>query len=463
VGGGVFTLLLPGLVARWISGGAVVGDRYSGEISNPVKGGVVTHLPVEMVQNVWSYLQNVLEQSVLPSAGPLVAHGVVHVFVTAVGATVPVFSVLGAAVWYRRHPRAESWMLWAYFIETLGYPYTNQRRVILVVPVVTLWYVVGACAAGRFAVALSGRVLSRAGVSAAVVVAVLAAGVPTALGFTKDYLYRAGVQGAEFAHSPAMGLLKALGPPSAVVETDYRGSVAYFSGHRTAWTAFTTTTPYGPFASENARSCTVAKASAALLGDHASFLVIGDFNIPGVVDSPCLLKEASSASTAGAFGAVRLLSTSHDHTSVFELLGPGSDQPDLVDRTARRPPEAPAVPARLAANGQGDAGGTAYTTPSAGREASFEWTWPAPVALSRVSVGRLTSSAPVSVAWVSIERPGGRWQTVSAAFGTVGDGGAAPYLLATLPAATTAIGLRVSAVTEGTAEVAYVNAVGPGS
>ena len=36
-------------------------------------------------------------------------------------------------------------MVWAYFTETLAYPYNNQRRVILVLPMVTIWYVVGGC------------------------------------------------------------------------------------------------------------------------------------------------------------------------------------------------------------------------------------------------------------------------------------------------------------------------------
>ncbi len=169
--------------------------------------------------------------------------------------TVPVFCVVGAVAWYRRHPRGDSWMVWAYFAETLAYPFTNQRRVILVLPVVVLWYVVGACATGRALLALGGRGVGRAAVALSVVVAVLAAGVPTASGFTQDYLYGEGRQSSEFAHSPAMALLKALGTPSSVVETDYRGSVAYFTGHRTAWTAFTATTPFGPFGANDRCRC----------------------------------------------------------------------------------------------------------------------------------------------------------------------------------------------------------------
>ena len=263
-----------------------------------------------------------LRQSVLPEGSPLPAHGPVHVLVTVVGVSVPVFVILGAVVWYRRHPKAESWMLWAYFAETLAYPFTNQRRVVLVLPLVTLWFVVGAGAAGRWAVALRGRQLSRAAVSAGVAGVVLFAGVPTAAGFTKNYQWPVGQKSSEFARSPAILLLKAVGPRPAVVETDYRGTVAYFTGHRTAWTAFTTTTPYGPFGYENNGNCRLAVVETALRADEAKFLMVGDVNSPGLMDSPCLLGLASSLSTAKALGAVRLLSTSHDQTSVFELLGP---------------------------------------------------------------------------------------------------------------------------------------------
>ena len=216
--------------------------------------------------------------------------------VTLVGWTVPVLCVVGAVAWYRRHPRGDSWMVWAYFAETLAYAYTNQRRVILVLPVVVLWYVVGACVTGRALLALGGRSISRAAVALSVVVAVLAAGVPTAFGFTQDYLYGEGQQSSEFAHSPAMALLKALGTPSSVVETDYRGSVAYFTGHRTAWTAFTATTPFGPFA---ANRCSVPAVKSALAGDDAKFLTIGDFNLPWEVDSPCLLAPGHDPADGG--------------------------------------------------------------------------------------------------------------------------------------------------------------------
>ena len=461
---GTAALLLPGLVARWASGGSTIGNRYVGEISAPGDGGFLHQLPKEVVEDIWSYLQEVLRQSVLPTGSPLPSHGALELLLATVGATVPLFGFVGAVAWYRRHPLAESWMLWAYFLETLAYPYTNQRRVILVLPVVIIWYVTGAAVVWRWALDLGGQTLSKVATSVAVVVAVLAAGVPTAAGFTRDYLYRAGQKSSEFAHSPAMALLKAIGPPSAVVETDYRGSVAYFSGHRTAWTAFTATTPYGPFAAQNKGSCTVPIVRSALHADDAEFLMLGDVNIPGLIDSPCLLQMASTASTATAVGAVRLISTDHDQTSVFELVGPSSSEPGVMDWTAAGSPAAPAAPVVLQRNGRGDAGGTGYTSVAASDgTANFDWSWANPVTVTQLSVGSVTSTSAVNEVEVSVESAARVWRNVLAVPGAVGDTGVAPYLLAELPASTEVRGVDVSVRTSGTAEVAYVNAVGRGS
>jgi hypothetical protein len=459
---GTAALLLPALAARWASGGSTIGNRYVGEISPPGQG-LLHQLPNEAVQDVWSYLKDVLRQSVLPTGSPLPSHGPVELLMAAVGATVPVFGIVGAVSWYRRHPRAESWMLWAYFLETLAYPFTNQRRVILVLPVVTIWYVAGAAVAWRWALDLGGQTLSKLATSVAVVVAVLAAGVPTAAGFTRDYLYKFGQKSSEFAHSPAMALLKAIGPPSAVVETDYRGSVAYFSGHRTAWTAFTATTPYGPSARQNKGSCTVPIVRSALHADEADFLMVGDVNIPGLMDSPCLLQLASSASTRQAVGAVRLISTNHDQTSVFELVGPSSPQPGVTDWTSAASPTNSATRVVLQRNGNGDAGGTGFTAVPSDGTASFDWAWATPVTVTQLSIGSVTSTSPVHAVNVSVESAAGVWQKVLAAPGAVGDGGTAPYLLAELPARTEVLGVDVSVRTSGTAEVAYVNAIGHGS
>jgi hypothetical protein len=75
-------------------------------------------------------------------------------------------------------------------------------------------------------------------------------------------------------------------------------------------------------------------------------------------------------------------------------------------------------------------------------------------------VGSVTSATPVSEVTVSIETPAHLWHVVAGARGAVGDGGVVPYLLAKLPSGTSALALRVGAVTSSDAEVTYVNAIG---
>ena len=50
----------------------------------------------------------------------------------------------------------------------------------------------GAAVVWRWALDLGGQTVSKMAAAVAVVVAVLAAGVPTAAGFTRDYLYQFG-------------------------------------------------------------------------------------------------------------------------------------------------------------------------------------------------------------------------------------------------------------------------------
>ena len=236
---GVNALLLPGLVARWASGSSVVGDRYSTEIAHPGQGGLLHQLSSEAPHVVQSYLQNVLRQSLLPEGSPLPAHGPLNGLLDVVGISVPLLLGVGAVVWYGRGHRAELWMFVAYFAETLAYPYTNQRRVVLVLPLVTVWYVVGAQAAGGWVWRRAGSVGVRSLAALAGLAAVLVLVVPTAAGFTRNYLWRVGQKSSDFAGSPAVAFLRAIGTPEELVETSYRGSIAYFTGHRTGWTAET--------------------------------------------------------------------------------------------------------------------------------------------------------------------------------------------------------------------------------
>jgi hypothetical protein len=158
-----------------------------------------------------------------------------------------------------------------------------------------------------------------------------------------------------------------------------------------------------------------------------------------------------------------LLSTDHDQTSVFEFVGPSSSQPEVTDWTAAASPTTRAARVVLQRNGYGDAGGTGYTAASSDGTARFAWSWQTPVMVTQLSVGSVTSTSTVQAVDVSVESAAGAWKNVLAAPGAVGDSGSDPYLLAELPASTEVRGVDVSVRTSGTAEVAYVNAIGRSS
>ena len=462
-------LLGPGVVARLMSDGSLLGNRYTGEITNP-GGSFPGALASEVMSNIWSYLQGVLRSSVLPAGNPLASGGPVHWMVIAVGVSVPVLGALGAVVWYRRRPAAETWMVGVYFLETLAYPFNNQRRVILVLPVVTLWYVVGVhaawCWVWRAASRGARQAVTRRAVAVAGVAAALAATVgPSVPGFGANYLFGAHLQSSRFVGAPAITMLSALGQAASVVETDYRGSVAYFTGHRTAWSAFTVTTGQGPTASEDLGNCTVRDVAPRLRADGASFLLLGDLNFPGYIDNPCLLGLASAQTTARAIGAVRLLASNVDQDSVFELLGPASAQPGLLDRTSGvRPTTGAGVPSkvvRMPGNGSGDHGFHAYTVPPRGGHASAVWKFARPGVVTQLSLGLAYATAPVRSTELSLEVAPGRWAPVATAAGAVGPGGAQPYLLA-LPGRR-ALAARVTVYTTGPATIGLLQAIGPRS
>ena len=277
-----------------------------------------------------------------------------------------------------------------------------------------------------------------------------------------------GQKSSEFARSPAISLLKAVGTPDTVVETDYRGAVAYFTGHRTAWTAFTTTTPYGPFGPENNGNCRLPVVETALRDDDAKFLMVGDVNGPGLMDSPCLLGLASSPLDGQGPGGgapavyqprpdlgVRAAGP-REPPAAAQRLDRGGRTVFLPERPRRRPCQGCPAGAQRSRRRWRDG----YVGRGQSGRVDFTWYWPRPVPLSQLSVGSVTSTTAISSVTVSIETHGPRLDGRSRCPRAVGDTGAVPYLLAELPPGTTALGLRVSAETSGGAEVTYVNAIG---
>jgi hypothetical protein len=308
---------------------------------------------------------------------------------------------------------------------------------ILILPVVVAWYVLGAATAARLVVAGARRVATRWTLPAARVLMAGAVVLPLfALEeqFPRDYLFAHGQSSSSPQNSPYMNLLRALGRPSDAVEAPYRFTPALYSGHRTATTAF-------------AVPCDPVAVLDAIHQDQAGFLLSAALNKPDIVGSDCVLGYASSQPWA-----VRLYRTQRDLASVFEIVGPGTPHPQLTDlgatatvASAPSPvvwiPEAPQSPS--------DQPGQYLSVTSDGTSASVTWSWTAPVAVAQVSLGGARpSSGERGAVTIDLQDPGGQWRPVASSPTPVGEGAATPWLLASLasPVAARAVRLQVTGV-----------------
>jgi len=476
VSAGVGALLAPVVIARLIVGVPVTGARYSQEFGQFYQGGWWHRVVYTVPQEAWSLLIRWLPLSVVPDGSPIPQAGWEHYLFETTGMAVPILSIIGAVACWRRYRDPSVVIVALYLVEVALYPFVNERRTVLFLPVLVLWFVVGAVTVGRWVMDRASAALSRragssprrgqrgargrrwptaAGVAGALVAGAVVAGavvLPLTRQIHRDYLFALDQSSSQPDGSPYMALLRALGQPRDVVETDYVSSVALLSGHRgddTAFVAANGSVPGQRF------TCVPTRELADIEADHAAFLLTAALNKPVLVDSDCLLVLAASDPWA-----VRLMTTSVDGASVFEIIGPGSVHPDLVDLTARGALHAPDLGATpLGPQGVFDNPGNILTTPTVNGVATLTWTWPSPVSITQVSVGGAAVEGTTGVE-VQEQRPDGGWVTVAAAAGPVGDGGVVPFLLASSPDGTPAIALRVLVRGQGSAGVVDVRALG---
>ncbi len=409
VGLGVAALLLPVVVARLSAGIPLTGSRYSTELGGYYRGNLIHRVLYVLPHSGWHLLVTAIPATLIPYLSPLpIAGSDVDVW-QALSVLTTLLILLGAVVWYRRYRDAALAIVPIYLLETVFWPEVNERRVILVLPVLAAWWVVGAAAIWRAIRAWSTRPGLRLGARVTASVLVLAVVVvPLAAQMPRDYLFKLGQTSSQPQGSRYADMLSSLGVPSDVVETDYLSTTALFTGHRTAWSAILP---------PNACNLTGLKNGIAV--DNAAFALLGDVNKPGVLDSPCLFAYLSKSPSS----AVRLLTTSRDSATVWELVGPGTGHPDLSDLTA---------------------GVNAAASSAAGLQV-VQWDWGESKVVDQVSLGeaRLSNGTTTAVE-VQLLQPDGTWTVVAKASAPVGDGkGAAPYLLATFPRGQMATAMRV--------------------
>ena len=445
VAAGVGVTFLPILVARLVSGVNLLGSRYANEFGGAFEGGLV-----HLVRHALSTYANLaLPQTVVPtSVSPLPIVGPAAAALGTFGTLTAPLVVLGFIVWCRRYADVMCVAAPTYLATTLVFPYTNERRLILILPLVLAWYVLGWFAVIQW-VGRHARLLRPV-----LWVAPLVALVILIPQFGRDYLYLLGHGSSQPRGSPYSRFLSEVGAPRDTVETDYVWATSLFSGHRTAPTAFGLTT------TDKTRRCAPGELAKGLAADQPAFMLSAALaNVPGP-GSACLLTYVANDPSA-----VRIFRTAFDDASVFEFVGPGTTNPALTDLTG------PVTPTGLRVGifqalpqGPGDPGGPYPIVTPVNGQAIVTWTWGHPVPVTQVSLGLATVQTghlrEVSLQLLSAD---GGWQTVASAPGAVGDGGVVPFLLTRLSTPSTATAMRVVVQADADVPVVLLDAHALGS
>ncbi|HET9690388.1 MAG TPA: hypothetical protein VFP61_04505 [Acidimicrobiales bacterium] len=441
VGGAIGASLVPVVVARHLAGVALAGSRYTSELGSYYRGGLAGRVLHVLPTGLHQLASTALPASVVPRGAPLWTAGAGEELLRIVAWQVTILTVVGALWWVRRARDLVAVAVPAYLLESLLWPFVNERRTILVLPVLLGWYVLGVVVAGRWARrALRLGAPTGAALGGALVVVVVAA--PLVAQFPRDYLFSVFQHTSRPEGSRYMRLLAAL--PPGTVESDYPSTTALFSGQPTAETAFVANQApgNGPVVCQSA-----AADLAGVEADRAAYLLAGDLNKAHQTGNPCMLAWATTAPQM-----VRLMRGGPDAASVFELVGPGTVHPGLVDLTG--------AGARVDASGSValdpvDAADTPGSAPYSAGPGAVTVTWAAPTPVAQVSIGGAHSldgrTGPVELQMLE----GSGWVTVAHAPSGVGDvPGGAPYLLVR-PAGVAAAGVRV--VLAGTGRLAAID------
>ncbi len=443
-------LLVPLAVIRLVEHTPLLGTRYSDELGGYYSGGLLHRIRDVLPQAFVVYVRDALPRSVVPTAWITGRnHGVLHPVVVLLIVTVAPLVALGFVRWVRHYRDCAVLVVPVYVVESLGWPNVNERRVILVLPFMITWYVLGAGwvrqglrrAARAMPPALgpaSGPVLGVAlpAVGALLVVATLVVQLP------RDYLFGLGRNTSRPDGSAYMDLLSRLGTPAQVVETDYLWTTSLLTGHRTRNDAFSDGCP-GRAAQE-----------AALRADGAAFVISGTLNSGGL-GNRCLLRLLYNDPHSAV-----LYASPTDDASVFELIGAGTVHPGLAGVLGPvRPGVSPGasvtvVAAPLQTPGQRPDDYRLLTVSSSG-SAVLTWSWSTPRTVDQLSTGVIAPAggAVLTRTELQVRTAASSWTTVAAADGTV------RFLLDSTPVAAVT-GVRLLVEGRGAIAVHDVHALG---
>jgi hypothetical protein len=329
--------VLPPMIVRVATGESPLGTRYADDFSD-YGGDPLGRLLTVLPDAALTFLRTALPNSVVPTEKlpltmldqPLL--GALDLLRWSVAPLV----LIGFVAWQRRRLDLTLLVAPLYLLQSLAYPFVNERRVVLVLPLVLVWYVVGASVLVRLLALAASRVgalrgghRSVSGVSSVAACAVVLAAVAPALlvQFDRNYLFGPGQDSSTPRGAPYMEVLAQAAPAGSTLTSSYRWTTSLYTGHPTV---------RGPF---NADPCGrgsgyAARVRASIREYQLGGVLIAALNGPGMVDGGCLLPFLDRRPEL----AVRLYRQPLDYATAFQLIGPGTAAPDLVDATLGRAP-----------------------------------------------------------------------------------------------------------------------------
>jgi hypothetical protein len=298
---GAAVLLAPVLAVRLL-GGSIAGARYSSDYAQT--GPISRAIP----RGLGGYLQHAIPDSLVP-VGPFdfAGHGPLA---TAFGAflrysALPI-ALVGWWAWLRRRLDVTVLLIPLYLVETVPFPFVNERRAILILPLVVGWY-----ALGWWQVV---GVLRRGTQQRTVALALPAVLALPVLGaqFSRDYLLRNGQTTPAARGSGYVSALHEVTPRGWSIATSYQWTIALWTGRTaTNFAHFTYHCPPGGAGN-------VALLHRELRQRHVATVLSFTSKWPGELDNVCVRDALARAPWAVP------VYTGSDVSTVFVLLGPGT-------------------------------------------------------------------------------------------------------------------------------------------
>jgi len=326
-------VMLSPLVLVRLASGPVVGKRYTNEYG----------LAGPFLHAVWNgvrlYVTEAIPATLVPTMGAgLSGHGaVVDALLWLLRYSATLLVAIGFVSWLRRKIDVSVLIVPLYLAETVPFPFINQRRVVLLLPLVVAWYVIGwSKVVGLFRRRSAARAPQRwlrhaaAGLPAVLVLSLLGWQLP------RDYLLHRGESTPAARGSGYVAALHEVTPQGWSIATGYQWTIADLTG-RTANNVAHLSTNCAPGQAGDA-----TRARSLFVKYHVATVLDAWLKWPFNIDNRCILAAMRTVPWA-----VPVYDGS-DESTVFVLIGPNTPRADLhvaLDETTPDGVEA-ALPAR---------------------------------------------------------------------------------------------------------------------